>query len=183
MEGGMNARRVGLLAGLVTMAAAGWYFAVYLGRWEWNRAVVAGVIFLAAEVGLLGVVLLDRLSQLHRRLDARDLAERDSGRDIGPRADVDPGLLDRLHENPPPPRKPFTWLDDSAQRMSVFVPVLLGAGVLLSGAAWVVERIGRLTAGPSIERRLARRLDSLALPPGGLLGDTPPDPFWPSESG
>jgi hypothetical protein len=180
MAGGMTARRVGLLAAGVTMVASGWYVALYLGRWEWNRAIVAGVIFLAAEVGLLGVLLLDRMARLDRRMDAYD--ERRAPRRAGTReADVDPRTLQRVQESAPPPRKPFSWLDDASRRTSVFVPVLLGAGVLLSGAAWVVERLGRLTAGSSLEHDLVRRLDSLALPPGGLLGDESPDPFTPAE--
>ena len=42
---------------------------VYLYRWEWNRAIVAGIIFLAAEVGLLGAALFSRLSKLGHRVD------------------------------------------------------------------------------------------------------------------
>ena len=30
--------------------------------------------------------------------------------------------------------------------MNVFIPVLLGAGVIASGLAWLVERIARLTS-------------------------------------
>lgn len=173
----MSARRVGMLSALVTMGASGWYVAVYLGRWEWNRAVVAGIIFLAAEIGLLGVLMLDRLAKVQHRLGE---LERRESRQAEP--EPDPRVLTRLHDAAPPTRRPFDWLGDSTQRMSVFVPVLLGAGVLLSGLAWVVERIGHLTAGPVLERRLAHRLDSLALPPGGLMGDEAPDPFWPSRS-
>jgi hypothetical protein len=47
--------------------------------------------------------------------------------------------------------------------------VLLGAGALLSGVAWVVERLARATAGRSAEQGLARRLGALDLPAGGLL--------------
>ena len=64
-----SARKLALAALGVVMAAAGWYVFVYLYRWEWNRAIVAGVIFLAAEVALLGSVLITRLSTLSRRLD------------------------------------------------------------------------------------------------------------------
>lgn len=88
-------------------------------------------------------------------------------------------VLERIRQAAPPTRSPYAWLDQMSRRTSVFVPVLLGAGVLLSGAAWVVERIGRLTAASSLERNLADRLDALALPPGGLLGDEPADPFAP----
>ena len=34
----MNARRLGKLAALVTLAASGAYVFIYLYRWEWNRA-------------------------------------------------------------------------------------------------------------------------------------------------
>ncbi|MGH9209376.1 MAG: hypothetical protein ACRD2C_01695 [Acidimicrobiales bacterium] len=184
----MSAQRVAVGTAAVTMAASGWYVVAYLGRWEWNRAIVAGVIFVAAEVGLLGVLLLDRLSRLHHRLDAFDderraRAQAHARRPAAARSGDDSLLLVRVHEAAPTPRKPFSWLDDTSQRTSVFVPVLLGAGVLLSGAAWAVERIGRLTAGPSLERSLVHRLDALALPPGGLLGDESSDPFAPSGPG
>ena len=51
------------------MAASGAYVFVYLYRWEWNRALVSGVIFLAAEIALLGALILDRVARLGRRLD------------------------------------------------------------------------------------------------------------------
>jgi hypothetical protein len=201
MEGGMSARRVGILAGLVTLGASGWYVAVYLARWEWNRALMAGVLFLAAELGLLGLVLLDRVARLERRLDeapppraARrgdfDVVDvvtttgRSGAAGAGRhrrtgRAEPDPRVLARVRAAAPPARRPFAWLGP-ADRMSVFVPVLLGAGVLLSGIAWVVERIARLAGGSTLDRRLAARLDVLALPADGLMGDdAPPDPFHP----
>jgi hypothetical protein len=66
-----------------------------------------------------------------------------------------------------------------AQQTNVFVPVLLGAGVVLSALAWVVDRIARLTAVPTMERGLARKLSHLQPPPGGLLGEPQADPFTP----
>jgi hypothetical protein len=203
MEGGMSARRIGLLAGVVTLGASGWYVAVYLARWEWNRALMAGVLFLAAELGLLGLVLVDRLARLERRLDepragvpgvVEPVTASPAGRsapggtrprrtEVIPRTEPDPRVLARVRAAAPPSRRPFAWLDP-ADRLSVFVPVLLGAGVLLSGVAWLVERIARLAGGATLDRRLAMRLDVLALPPGGLLGDDePPDPFHPSHPG
>jgi hypothetical protein len=57
----------------------------------------------------------------------------------------------------------------------VFIPVLLGAGALLSGLAWVVERLARATAGRAAEHGLAGRLAALDLPADGLLdGGTDP---------
>ena len=65
----MTARRLGLLALIVTLGASGWYVFVYLYRWEWNRALISGVIFVAAELALIGTLVLERLSRLERRLD------------------------------------------------------------------------------------------------------------------
>jgi hypothetical protein len=160
----VSARKIGYLALLVVMAAAGWYVFVYLHRWEWNRALVSGIIFIAAEVALLGALVIERLRRLDRRIDRLD--ERANER-----------VLQQLHEHAPPPARPFRWLDSS--QTNVFVPVLLGAGVVLSGLAWLVDRVARLTAVPSMERGLARRLGTLQPPAGGLLGDPAPDPFRP----
>lgn len=182
----MSARRVALLAAIVTMGAAGWYVFLYLTRWEWNRAVVAGVIFLAAEVALVGSLVLDRLARIQSVLPTEGpiTSRRPSRPPSEPddRREPDPRVLARLNGSAPQPREPFAWLSRAPDRLSVFVPILLGAGVLLSGLAWIVERLARFTAGPTIERVLARRLETLALPPGGLLGDDdrPQDLFSPT---
>ena len=165
MERGVNAKRIGYLALAVVMLAAGWYVFVYLHRWEWNRAMLSGIIFLAAEVALLGALVIERLAKVSRRLDEVD------------RPPANEGVLRRLRENAPEPVKPFQWLD--RDQLNVFVPVLLGAGVVLSALAWVVDRIARLTAAPSMERGLASRLSTLQPPPGGLLAEPEPDPFTP----
>lgn len=89
----------------------------------------------------------------------------------------------RVRAAAPPRSEAFAWLRPenvaNGRGPSVFVPVLLGAGVLLSAVAWVIERLGHLTAGPVAESRLVRRLDTLALPPGGFLDETTRDPFAP----
>ena len=51
----------------------------------------------------------------------------------------------------------------------MFIPVLLGAGAVLSALAWVVERLARATAGRAAEQGLATRLGALEPPTGGLL--------------
>jgi hypothetical protein len=188
MEGGVSARRIGLLATIVTMGGAGWYVFVYLYRWEWNRALISGVIFLAAELGLIGTLVIGRLARLERRLDeggaagaARPAATSSSSSRALRRVEPDPAVLARLRESTPPPREPFAWLTKRPQEVSVFVPVLLGAGAVLSGLAWVVERLGRRLTGPALENNLARRLHAIALPPGGFVGrdDDRPDLFSP----
>ena len=49
--------------------------------------------------------------------------------------------------------------------MGVFIPVLLGAGVILSTLAYLVERIARFTAAPVAEHDLADRLATLSPAP------------------
>ena len=154
----MNARRLGAVVAAVTLLASGTYFFVYLYRWEWNRAQVSAAIFLAAEIGIVGWLVSDRLRRVERRLDRAA-------------ADDTQRRLQVLRETAPPPRVTFDWLTRS-DRSSVFVPVLLGAGAVLSMLAWVVERLSRATAGRVAERGLAQRLGALEPPSGGLLDES-----------
>lgn len=155
-------RRVRYGAIALAMAATGVYLFVYLYRWEWHRALVAGVLFVAAEVALVGAALLDRMRSIEARLDG-----------AGPPAPERPPAeeaLTRVREAAPPPRTDFDWLARQPGELSVFVPILLGAGVVLSGAAWVVERLARATARPAFEHGLALRLQPFSLPVGVLRG-------------
>lgn len=147
-------RRIGYAALIVGLAAAGYYFSLYLTRWEWNRAVVSGIIFLATEIALLGALVLERVSQL--RTEMREI--NDSQQD--PTAEI----LEALEGSAPQARNPFEWLSPKRGTTSVFIPVLLGAGIIVSAVAWLVERIARATAGHHLERSLARDLVSIALP-------------------
>jgi hypothetical protein len=56
------------------------------------------------------------------------------------------------------------------------LPVLLGAGVVASGVAWLVESVARRVAQPALDRPAVAALGRLSFPPGGLLGagGTPP---------
>lgn len=155
-------RRVGALTAIATLGSSGVYVFVYLYRWEWNRALVSGVIFVATEVGVVTWLLMQRLHRIEHRLDLADQAAEDR------RAEI-------LRATAPPPRVGFAWLTKPDQ-LNVFVPVLLGAGALMSALAWVVERLARSTAGRVAEHGLAARLGALELPRGGLL-DVGPDPY------
>ncbi|HEX2193301.1 MAG TPA: hypothetical protein VHH09_08915 [Acidimicrobiales bacterium] len=147
----MIARRIFRLGGMVVLVASGLDFFIFLWRWEWNRAMVAGVLFLAAEVGLSAAVILDRLRNLSL---------------TGGKAD--PQVLTRLQETAPPSRNFFAWLSPRQGHAGVFVPVLLGMGVVASALAAVVERLARSTAKPVMERGLAARLGPLSWPSTGL---------------
>ena len=157
----MTAHRLARLPLVVVVVASGCYLLVYLYRWEWNRALISGLFFLIAEIALAASMILGRLRALEERLD---------------RSPASPGVdevLGRVRETAPPDRAPFNWLEDSTQRFQVFVPVLMGAGVVLSGLAYLVERAASATAKPLLERELAGRLASLAVPAGGFLTAAP----------
>jgi hypothetical protein len=152
----MNPRKtIVLLLAAITLAASGGYLFVYLYRWEWNRALISGVIFLAAEVAVIGWTLNSKLTEVGHQV------EEVRARRIG-------GHLDAARDRP---STAFDWLrpDD---RVGVFVPILMGAGLFLSAVAWVVEKLGRATAGRANDRRLASSLSRLAPPPGGFLDDS-----------
>jgi hypothetical protein len=155
----VTARVLGRVLVVIVLVASGAYFLVYLYRWQWNRALVSGLFFVAAEIAVVASVLLRRLQALEDRIE--ELKDR-------PAPAAPPAALDAISASAPPPKDRFAWM--SGSRTSVFIPVLLGAGVLLSGVATVVERIAGATAKPVLEHRLAMRLQPLALPAGGLLG-------------
>jgi hypothetical protein len=160
----MRARSLVLLAILVPAGASAYYFFLYLTRWEWNRALVSGVIFVAAEVAFVGALLLDRVNRL--RDEVRALGE--------PPREPRPEILERIHEAAPEARDPFAWLSPRSGQTGVFIPVLLGAGVVVSGVAWVVERLARALTGPQFERTLALDLEVIALPSEPLYEQAPP---------
>lgn len=148
-------RRLGYFFGMLAFATAGAYLFVYLFRWEWNRAVMAGLFFIAAEVALVGAAILERIKAVEKHISA--IGQTDHSE-----------LLARLQENPAPPKERFAWLTEGDT--NVFIPFLMGAGLVASGIAWVLERVARATAKPVLERGLAMKLTPLALPEGGLLG-------------
>ena len=153
------ARGVGTVVGVGVLAASGTYVALDLIRWEWTRAILTGVLFLAAEIAL-GFVHLG---------GQRPGAPAPAGRHDR--------IIARLHGAESAPATPvFAWLRPDPRNTNVFVPLLMGAGLVLSGLAWVVERLARATAGLTSDRVVARRLAELGPPAGGLL-DPGADPL------
>jgi hypothetical protein len=53
-------------------------------------------------------------------------------------------------------------------RLNVLLPILIGAGVILSALSFLVEQVSRVTAEPVAEHELARGLATMALPAAGL---------------
>ncbi|MDT0343062.1 hypothetical protein [Streptomyces litchfieldiae] len=154
------ARCLGFLLGAASAGGAGLYLVVYLYRWEWQRALISGVLLLVIEVLLVGAVLLGRMGRLHQRL-----AESDARSEA---------VLRRLEESREEAPGRFRWLDGGPPGGAhVFVPVLMATGAALSGLALFVQKLASTTARPGAERRLAGRLAKLAAPPGGVRGNGP----------
>lgn len=158
------ARRIALLAGALAFTGSGAYTLIYLTRWEWHRALIAGIFLVATELALATAAIMHKLRSIERQVG--EIARHQSNGAAS--ADV----LQRIEESAPV-RKPFAWLSSQRGEMNVFLPFLLGAGMLASAVAWLVEGIAKSTARPVLEQRLALRLAPISLPAGGLLGDLP----------
>jgi hypothetical protein len=69
----------------------------------------------------------------------------------------------------------FAWLrvdpTDVVGRTNVFVTLLVGGGILLSGGAWLIDRLASNTVDPRREQRLGRELDAIAYRPGLLVDE------------
>jgi hypothetical protein len=144
-------RAVSWSVATLALAASGGYVLVYVYRWEWHRALLVGILFLAALVGLGTALVLRRLGRLERGLSAG--RERSS-----------PQVLQRLH-GAPVESPPFRWLRPAdLDRSSVFIPILIGGGVLVSAVAWLVERVAGAAARTGVEEELAGQLRDVAFP-------------------
>ncbi len=161
--------RLGRVLSGVVLVASGSYVFIYLVRWEWNRALIAGLFFLAAELVLIADVLLSRVGDLGRAIETDRAREQTTA------------LAARLRANRPQTPGPFAWLAPDRDRVDVFLPILIGAGVVLSAVAYLVEQVSRVTAVPVAEHELARGLSTMALPIEGLspLGRLPEAPSRP----
>ncbi|MFI0449046.1 hypothetical protein [Actinomadura sp. 6N118] len=178
-----------IYAGLGAMVVfTGGYVVVYLARWEWQRALMAGELLLISLVVLLAVAGAHRLARLEQRLSR--LIENAQGRPAppgvqGPHLSAVPSPRDA--ERPYAAGEEaagtpsFRWLEPESGSYKVFIPVLLGAGIVVSGLAALVERVATALGGSS--RRAAaepgaafgqvRAPASLTLPPGGVLAGAP----------
>ncbi|WP_421118676.1 hypothetical protein ACE2AJ_15090 [Aquihabitans daechungensis] len=158
-------RRISGVIAVLTLVASGAYTAVSLARWEWTRALFFGLVFVAAELWLVAGAVLGRLAELQRSLD-RARPE--------PAPAPDPRTLEVVraagHEH-----DRFPWLQveaaDVVTRTNVFITLVVGGGVLLSGGAWVLDKLGSRTVDPGREAELARDLSSIAYPDGLLIDD------------
>jgi len=141
---------LGRLGLLVVVGVAGGNMFLSLSRWEWQRALMAGLFALAGLVVLCTLVVLRRAASIEARLDALAVVGTGGGPATRDAAGTEPGL-------------PFAWLTPPPGSTAVFMPILLGFGLGLSAAAVAVERIVTYVIGgtprPSAQPR-----------PGGGLG-------------
>ena len=141
------------VAGIATLLVALVYMVVSLNRWEWNRALFFGLVVLIAEVALASALILSRLPRGNTSQE------------------VDADLRGVLRDTRPAHPNRFEWLDPTNGRTNVFITFLVGGGVLLSAAAWAVDRLASHTTTLVGEARLARQLGPIGYPRGGLVVD------------
>ena len=144
------------LFAIATFFGALAYSVISLNRWEWNRALFFGLVVLVAEIGLAtGLVL--------RKLDRLALGDRQREQD-----EVRSVLRDSRV-----PRHRFAWLEpkEVLTRSNVFITMLVGGGVILSGLAWLLDKVAARTTTSLEEGRLAGDLTRIAYPEDGLLVD------------
>jgi hypothetical protein len=136
----------------VVIAVAGVHFIYYLSSWEWSRAGIAGMALTSALVVGGTFLVLGRIQRLERRLGEVLLALQASPAGPaapGPRQTTTPEIE---------PRPDFPWLGTpngthalgaillvalawEPPDQSVFIPVFLAAGIVISAIAGGVERI------------------------------------------
>lgn len=146
----MRLKHFGWAVGIASFIGAGVYLFVYLYRWEWNRAIVAGIFVLIAEIALIGSLLLSRLQGVVKTESPGDEA------------------LQVLAASRPTPTPVFEWMRSDRAGLDVFIPVLIGVGALLSAMVWLVEWFAGRVVTPAREKDLARSLASWTYPSGRL---------------
>ncbi len=150
-------KAVAWLLGVGTLVGAGIFTGLSVVRWEWNRAFFFGLVFLAAQMALATALVLKRLGEIQPEDGRRGGHELETLRST--RGD---------HVR-------FEWLRvdhrEAVNRSSVFITLLVGSGVVLTGLAWALDKLGAATTDRRREERLADELRAIRYPEGGLLVD------------
>lgn len=154
------------LALVAVIVVAGAYTVYYLLAWQWGRAELAGTAFVAALVVGSTLVVLGRLQRIERRLDRLEQVEPQPMTQPVTRPMTQPvtqpmAVRQEATENEPTPD--FPWLSartppqavalatlvvaGGAPDQSVFIPVFLAAGLVVSFLAGAVERLSLLRHG------------------------------------
>lgn len=169
-----GARLAAAASGVVLLASAA-YMVLYIARWEWTRALISAAVLIAMLSVVSTAMVLTRLGRLEevvrRAIVTGERAEPDSEhRPPSTTSTTSTTAGDRRDESPDPAsrtvaatigaagahhaRRHFAWLQRH-DGTAVFIPVLLGAGMVLSACAWLVERLSGAVAGATLDRRIA----------------------------
>ena len=164
------ARSMGFALAAAILAVSGIYVVIDLARWEWNRAVISALVMVSALIVLVSMILFRQLSRIEQRLEALERSRH---------ATEASGTL--RSTNNASARRHFRWLERPPDQVGVFIPVLLGAGVLFSLVAYLIERIAGVFAAATLDQRTARDLapdlplgSGLPMHPDGGLPSTAP---------
>ncbi len=182
------------LALVAVLLVSGGHTVYYLLEWQWVRAQIAGIAFIAALVVSATLVVLTRLRALERRLDV--LVQSAALPSVG--GAPQPGATPAgSTSTDPEPRPDFAWLSASGAwpglvlpllalpvlrdpAPTVFIPVFLATGiavsVVASGVEWVAAHrhprgpaqavTGTRTATPA---RQVSTWAAVAVPLGGVV--------------
>lgn len=126
---------------VVVVVASAWYTAVSLYWWEWQRAMFLGLL-------CLGSLVLTLFLLTQRRLDRIEQALHSPGdRTSTPYAHDEASI-------PSTPQRSFGWLG-TGDRTYVFIPFLVGFGLVVSAVAVLIERVAGFVVGsnPAAGRR------------------------------
>jgi hypothetical protein len=152
-----------------TALIAGGYFVHYIYHWQWVRAQIAGVAFIAALILAATSIVVGRLDRLEREVLARlDVlaggVESRQRSQRGPRVeDAEPQFAWLAAEFAPPRHRgplPLALIAPSAAitvespDAGVFIPILLGAGLAVSVVAGLVERTSASLHGATTGTRV-----------------------------
>lgn len=152
----------------LTLIAAGIYTMVSLARWEWTRALFFAIVFVAAEVMLATSALMSRVTRIERQVTALSRQTPPTPMPSGSTA------LNALRATRAEYDR-FAWLrtdpDSVATRTNVFITLMVGGGVILSGGAWLIDKLASRTVDPGREASLGRQLDHIAYQRGLVVDD------------
>ena len=160
-----------------TMLLAGAHVAYYLYYWQWVRAQIAGVLFVAALVIAATWLILARLKHIER-----DVARRlEMARVAAPTPTIDAYAAGSAPDSFDATQPDFPWLaaDFSPPRhqalailvlaaagppiaeyprTAIFIPALLGAGLVVSLVAGLAERTATATYARTTPAQAVRKL-------------------------
>lgn len=152
-------KKFGMTMLVLTALVAAGYTMYYFALWEWNRAMVTGMLLLAVEVALAVVFILRRLERLEPDRD-------------GPAGGTTPDrpAISTAQDATPA----FAWLatpPPGGNTYGVFIPILMGSGLLVSAVTWLLQRVSERTADPRSARELPRSVQDIAFPDVCLVPD------------